>query len=130
MTVLVSIREDVKAARKEILKIQKDIEEIKEHIGTHHDNKESPGPALILPLKTVDDFMDAEPQLQTKAVRCKTVSRFAVVGGGTPEAMIRRVLQSAMTNELAWSFNWAGKGAKRPFKDSTLKDCIFAPLTI
>ena len=74
MTVLVSIREDIKDTRKEILKIQKDIEEIKEHIGTHHENKESPGPALILPLKTVDDFMDAETQLQTKAVRCKTVS--------------------------------------------------------
>ncbi|KAL7850708.1 hypothetical protein SRHO_G00200570 [Serrasalmus rhombeus] len=54
------------------------------------------------------------------------VSKFAAVGGGTPETTIRRILQSSLTNELACQFNWAGKGCKRPFKDTILKDCIFA----
>ncbi|KAL6491397.1 hypothetical protein MHYP_G00017420 [Metynnis hypsauchen] len=126
MTILVNIREDIKEARKEILTLQKDVGEIKRWLGTQYESVESLGAALCLPLKTVEDFEEAERQLQTEAVRRKTVSKFAAVGGGTPETTIRRILQSSLTNELACQFNWAGKGCKRPFKDTILKDCIFA----
>ncbi|XP_049333585.1 uncharacterized protein LOC111193314 [Astyanax mexicanus] len=126
MTMLVNIREDIKENRKEILKLQKDVGEIKECIGTQYESVESPGAALCLPLKTVEDFEEAERHLQTESVRRKTVSKFAAVGGGTPETTIRRILQSSLTNELACHFNWAGKGCKRPFKDTLLRDCIFA----
>ncbi|KAL6472618.1 hypothetical protein MHYP_G00188060 [Metynnis hypsauchen] len=126
MTILVNIREDIKEARKEILTLQKDVGEIKQWLGTQYESVESLGAALCLPLKTVEDFEEAERQFQTEAVRRKTVSKFAAVGGGTPETTIRRILQSSLTNELACQFNWAGKGCKRPFKDTILKDCIFA----
>ncbi|KAL6484520.1 hypothetical protein MHYP_G00065650 [Metynnis hypsauchen] len=121
MTILVNIREDIKEARKEILTLQKDVGEIKQWLGTQYESVESLGAALCLPLKTVEDFEEAERQLQTEAV-----SKFAAVGGGTPKTTIRRILQSSLTNELACQFNWAGKGCKRPFKDTILKDCIFA----
>ncbi|XP_076842501.1 uncharacterized protein LOC143487067 isoform X3 [Brachyhypopomus gauderio] len=125
MNILVNIREDIKEARKEILTLQKDVREIKQWFGTQNESVESLGAALCLPLKTVEDFEEAERQLQTEAVHRKTVSKFAAVGGGTPETTIRRILQSSLTNELACQFNWAGKGCKMPFKDTILKDCIF-----
>ncbi|XP_076837410.1 uncharacterized protein LOC143482774 isoform X2 [Brachyhypopomus gauderio] len=98
MTILVNIREDIKEARKEILTLQKDVGEIKQWFGKQNESVESLGAALCLPLKTVEDFEEAERQLQTEAVHRKIVSKFAAVGGGTPETTIRRILQSSLTN--------------------------------
>ncbi|XP_076842502.1 uncharacterized protein LOC143487067 isoform X4 [Brachyhypopomus gauderio] len=72
MNILVNIREDIKEARKEILTLQKDVREIKQWFGTQNESVESLGAALCLPLKTVEDFEEAERQLQTEAVHRKT----------------------------------------------------------
>lgn len=46
------------------------------------------------------------------------------MGGSNPHVMIRNMLKKVLTNTLARHFSWAGKKAKRNFKDLKLANVI------
>ncbi|KAI9541427.1 hypothetical protein NQZ68_029795 [Dissostichus eleginoides] len=81
---------------------------------------------IMLPLTNEEQFDETEAALREEAVRRKMITHLALVGGTNSENMIRRMLSAAMTNSLACIFNWVGKGEKRAFKDTLIKDCMFA----
>ncbi|MED6249943.1 hypothetical protein ATANTOWER_022144, partial [Ataeniobius toweri] len=83
-----------------------------------------------LPIACEQDFNEAESLLMEESVCQKMIARLALVGGTNSDNCIRRMLATAITNALASRFNWAGKKDKRcseskkPFKDTTLQDCM------
>ncbi|KAK7158555.1 hypothetical protein R3I94_005012 [Phoxinus phoxinus] len=89
---------------------------------------------LSLPLKDLTELEAAEQILQSEDARHAMVGRFAVVGGASVDARIRRMLACSVTNELASQMNWAGKKIKNEqkrktaFKDTRLKSCMFDAL--
>ncbi|KAA0702699.1 hypothetical protein E1301_Tti011214 [Triplophysa tibetana] len=80
------------------------------------------------------EFEEAEWILQSEDVRRVMVGRFAIVGGPSVEARIRRMLGCTLSNELASQMNWAGKKVKdeqkqkTAFKDTRLMMCMFDAL--
>ncbi|KAI4791507.1 hypothetical protein KUCAC02_033968 [Chaenocephalus aceratus] len=81
---------------------------------------------IMVPLINEEKFDETEAALREEAIRRKMITRLALVRGTNSENMIRRMLSAAMTNSLACIFNWVGKGEKRAFKDTLIKDCMFA----
>ncbi|KAK1905888.1 Protein translocase subunit SecA [Dissostichus eleginoides] len=117
----------------EVKQISRDINFIKTELaklnihGAGPESQEDNFP-IMLPLTNEEKFDETEAALREEAARRKMVSyyRLALVGGTNSENMIRRMLSAAMTNSLACIFNWVGKGEKRAFKDTLIKDCMFA----
>ncbi|XP_034092444.1 uncharacterized protein LOC117559848 [Gymnodraco acuticeps] len=115
----------------EVKQISRDINFIKTELaklnihGAGPESQEDNFP-IMLPLTNEEKFDETEAALREEAVRRKMITRLALVGGTNSENMIRRMLSAAMTNSLACIFNWVGKGEKRAFKDTLIKDCMFA----
>ncbi|KAI9536273.1 hypothetical protein NQZ68_034830 [Dissostichus eleginoides] len=115
----------------EVKQISRDINFIKTELaklnihGAGPESQEDNFP-IMLPLTNEEKFDETEAALREEAARRKMITRLALVGGTNSENMIRRMLSAAMTNSLACIFNWVGKGEKRAFKDTLIKDCMFA----
>ncbi|XP_076130792.1 uncharacterized protein LOC143112403 [Alosa pseudoharengus] len=84
---------------------------------------------IKLPLNTIEEFEQAEALIKENPLeKQKMISTFTLVGGHTAEVTVRRMLQNGLTNNLASLFNWAGKGHKKPFKETMLSDVLYAAL--
>ncbi|XP_049334158.1 uncharacterized protein si:dkey-172k15.5 [Astyanax mexicanus] len=76
---------------------------------------------LNLPLKSTDDIVPLEAQLEDKSFQQQLVLFLSTVGGMDVAGATRRVLATIMTNEVAMKLNWVGHGGKMAFQ--TLKLC-------
>ncbi|KAJ8363062.1 hypothetical protein SKAU_G00118930 [Synaphobranchus kaupii] len=125
---LAQVIHEIKEVRQDALTIQTELKEIKDFLGRSSQSSDSlvlTTPSVLLPLKNIEQFDEAERVLQRETERHKMVSRFAMVGGANIDVVVRRMLSAALTNQLACSFNWAGKGTKRAFKETLVQDCMF-----
>ncbi|KAM0727950.1 hypothetical protein ACS0PU_005419 [Formica fusca] len=79
---------------------------------------------IQLPILSQEELQLFEEQLGEEIFKNKVVNILKLVGGSNPHVMIRNMLKKVLTNTLARHFSWAGKKAKRNFKDLKLANVI------
>ncbi|XP_033764306.1 uncharacterized protein LOC117345346 [Pecten maximus] len=75
------------------------------------------------PLSTDEAFLKAEDILREKKDKA-VVTYLASFGGHTSDNKIKRIMEATLTNGLAISFNWAGRGQKRAFSRTSLAKSV------
>ncbi|KAJ7985046.1 hypothetical protein DPEC_G00361080 [Dallia pectoralis] len=70
------------------------------------------------PLKSQEDLLRLESDLNDKAAQRALTNKLSSIGGMNSSDVVRRILRH-ISDELALGFNWAGRGSESPF--STLK---------
>ncbi|KAK0150997.1 hypothetical protein N1851_007870 [Merluccius polli] len=128
LQLLSQVLEDNKTIKEEVTKLGNDIRALRREMGRQVTPEASP-PLIKLPLSSMEDFEQAEALMRENPhEKKKLISTFALIGGHTAELTVRRMLQNGLTNNLACNFNWAGKGHKKPFRETSLSDVLFAAL--
>ncbi|NP_001093488.1 uncharacterized protein LOC565661 [Danio rerio] len=79
---------------------------------------------LKLPLKTFDDVARIERELNNATTRKLYVKHLSELGGFGPKDVIKHIMQSVLTDDLAKEFNWQGRGDKKAFSQLLLADVI------
>ncbi|XP_062576465.1 uncharacterized protein LOC134238352 isoform X2 [Saccostrea cucullata] len=74
---------------------------------------------INFPLTTKDMLLELEDNLQNENTVRKLVKSLSTIGGENVKNSVRRLLGHMISNELAKTINWVGKGGKIAF--STLK---------
>ncbi|KAK0134936.1 hypothetical protein N1851_007069 [Merluccius polli] len=125
LQLLSQVLEDNKTIKEEVTKLGNDIRALRREMGRQVTPEASP-PLIKLPLSSMEDFEQAEALMRENPhEKKKLISTFALIGGHTAELTVRRMLQNGLTNNLACNFNWAGKGHKKPFRETSLSDVLF-----
>ncbi|XP_062406791.1 uncharacterized protein LOC134097855 [Sardina pilchardus] len=128
LQLLSQVLEDNKMIKEEVTKLGSDIRALRREMGRQVTPEASPS-LIKLPLSSMEDFQQAEALMRENPhEKKKLISTFALIGGHTAELTVRRMLQNGLTNNLACNFNWAGKGHKKPFRETSLSDVLFAGL--
>ncbi|XP_039524692.1 merozoite surface antigen 2-like [Pimephales promelas] len=78
---------------------------------------------LQLPLQSLEDFEELERLDETEKNRL--IYQLSLLGGHKLEGTIRKMLSHILSNKLASSLNWAGRGEKRSFETSNLSKIMF-----
>ncbi|XP_063077564.1 uncharacterized protein LOC134467655 [Engraulis encrasicolus] len=91
-----------------------------------HAASAAPPPAAVegLPLTSKDDLMLLEARLMDPQEEERVISYLGLVGGLTVKDCVWRILQRAMTNDLAQSLNWRGANGKLPLSKFRLRRVI------
>nr|XP_009292289.1 uncharacterized protein LOC100006143 isoform X3 [Danio rerio] len=79
---------------------------------------------LKLPLKTFDDVARIERELNNATTRKKYAKHLSELGGFGPKDVVKNIMQSILTDDLAKEFNWQGRGDKKAFSQLLLADVI------
>ncbi|KAG8443366.1 hypothetical protein GDO86_011966 [Hymenochirus boettgeri] len=121
---------EIKEVKNAVLALRQEVGELRSNLGEQNRNQsDTPSQFPIrLPLDSKEDFFKAENALRNEVIYRRMVSRLTLVGGDNPDGTVRRMLKAVMTNRLACSFNWAGKGAKQSFKETRFQNCLFEAL--
>ncbi|KAK7139334.1 hypothetical protein R3I93_016467 [Phoxinus phoxinus] len=80
--------------------------------------------SLNLPLRTVEDVVRTEMELNSATTRQKYVQYLSRLGGFGPKDVIKNIMQRVLTDDLAMEFSWLGRGNKKPFSKLILTDVI------
>ncbi|KAK7124434.1 hypothetical protein R3I94_018716 [Phoxinus phoxinus] len=80
--------------------------------------------SLNLPLRTFEDVVRTEMELNNATKRPKYVKYLSRLGGFGPQDVIKNIMQCVLTDDLAYQFNWQGRGDKKPFSKLILTDVI------
>ncbi|KAK7124439.1 hypothetical protein R3I94_018720 [Phoxinus phoxinus] len=80
--------------------------------------------SLNLPLRTVEDVVRTEMELNSATTRKKYVQYLSRLGGFGPKDVIKNIMQRVLTDDLAMQFSWLGRGNKKPFSKLILTDVI------
>ncbi|XP_041921756.1 uncharacterized protein LOC121685350 isoform X1 [Alosa sapidissima] len=125
---LSQVLDENRQMKEEISKLGSDIRALRREMVRQATPEASPS-NIKLSLNTMEEFEQAEALIKENPLKKqKMISTFTLVGGHTAEVTVRRMLQNGLTNNLASLFNWAGKGHKKPFKETMLSDVLYAAL--
>ncbi|XP_011685800.1 PREDICTED: uncharacterized protein LOC105448757 isoform X2 [Wasmannia auropunctata] len=79
---------------------------------------------IPFPIFTIRDLTTFEEQLKEKKFQDDVLHFLKRVGGGTASITIRNIFKTAISDNLAKEFSWAGRKNKESFKDLKLSKII------
>ncbi|XP_076849015.1 uncharacterized protein LOC143497116 [Brachyhypopomus gauderio] len=80
------------------------------------------------PLKTVDDVLAVEQELEDQEFLKNVVCVLSEIGGRTVDEATRRMMAFLMANELACQYNFVGRHGKRQFQGLRLFEVFYGAL--
>ncbi|XP_064461844.1 uncharacterized protein LOC135372052 isoform X2 [Ornithodoros turicata] len=75
------------------------------------------------PFSRIEDFEQFESTL-TPALEKQFVQELTLLGGATPKAAVKRILEYVMTDQVAEKYSWEGRKGKNVFRDLRLPNIM------
>lgn len=77
-----------------------------------------------MPITSLEQFNEVNEAIKNDDIRNRMIRKLGTIGGDNIKQSVRRVMASILNNDVAKKMNWLGRGGKKAFSISLLKDVL------